>query len=258
MSRGANTRDRRGDDPEEVDVEALARALEDADAGVRDCAARRLGDLRDARGIPALIAALAAGRGGRGAVWALTQFDDERLVGALVAALSQPDATTRALAASKLADLGDRSAVPALVRTLADADDHVREEAARALGCLGDRAALEPLLHALREDRGAHVREEAATALGALGDARAIEALAGALDDRHVMVRRAAGWVPPPSGACSVWPTDRPRVAAQRRAGPSRRCVRRAPERSRPRGARYRKGRRLSGARRAQHLVNRR
>ena len=168
----------------------------------------------------ATCAALAAGRGGRGAVWALTQFDDERLVGALVAALSQPDATTRALAASKLADLGDRSAVPALVRTLADADDHVREEAARALGCLGDRAALEPLLHALREDRGAHVREEAATALGALGDARAIEALAGALDDRHVMVRRAAA-----EALVRMGPTAERRLQRLAYGPPSRGCT---------------------------------
>ena len=177
-----------------AEVEILARDLEDRDPAMRDRAARALGDLRDARAIPALIAALADGRVGRGAVWALTQFTDPRLVAPLVGALSLPDATARALAAGKLAELGDRAAVRGLIATLADEDEHVREEAARALGRLGDPAALEPLLGALRDDRGDHVREEAAGALGALGadDERCVEALRAAQEDRHVMVRRAA------------------------------------------------------------------
>ncbi|MEA2251180.1 MAG: hypothetical protein QOG70_1422 [Solirubrobacteraceae bacterium] len=180
-----------GDPPR---VEALVRELNAADDGVRDRAARALGDLRDPRAIPALAEAVSRdGTAVRGAVWALTQFDDERLVAPLVAALSHSDATARALAAGKLAELGDPEAVPALVRALrADDDAHVREEAARALGRLGEAAALEPLLAALRDDPGDHVREEAATALGALGDQRADPALRGAVEDRHVMVRRAA------------------------------------------------------------------
>jgi HEAT repeat protein len=179
-----------GDPPR---VESLVRALRAADDDVRDRAARALGDLRDPHAIPALAeAVLRDGFPGRGAVWALTQFDDERLVAPLVAALSHPDATARALAAGKLAELGDPEAVPALVRVLrGDGDEHVREEAARALGRLGEVAALEPLVAALR-DPGDHVREEAAAALGALGDLRADAALRGAVDDRHVMVRRAA------------------------------------------------------------------
>ena len=185
---------RDGDARAGAEVDTLARDLEDRDPAVRDRAARALGDLRDAGAIPALVAALADGRVGRGAVWALTQFTDRRLVAPLVGALSLPDATARALAAGKLAELGDRAAVPALVATLADEDEHVREEAARALGCLGDRGALEPLLRALQDDHGAHVREEAAAALGALGaaDERCVEALLAARHDRHVMVRRAA------------------------------------------------------------------
>jgi HEAT repeat protein len=176
------------------DVESLARALHDRDGAVCDRAARALGELLHADAIPALVAAVQKGRGGRGAVWALTQFDDPRLVAPLVGALSDRDATARALAAGKLAELGDRSAVPALVRALGDPEAHVREEVARALGRLGDPTALEPLLDALRSDRGDHVREEAATAVGTLAgtDPRAVDALRAALDDRHVMVRRAA------------------------------------------------------------------
>jgi HEAT repeat protein len=175
-------------------VDALVRALEDPDAAVRDRAARALGDRRDPGAIPALAAAVVGGKGGRGAVWALTQFDGRSLVAPLAAALRDPDPTARALAAGKLAELGDPAIVPALVAALDDQDDHVREEVARALGRLGDPAALDPLLGALRKDRGAHVREEAATAVGALGaaDGRVARALMTALADRHVAVRRAA------------------------------------------------------------------
>ena len=198
------------------DPASLERALHHPDDAVRDRAARALGDRRDPVAIPALVAAMANGRGGRGAVWALTQFDDPRLVVPLIGALTARDATTRALAAGKLAELGDRGAVPALVAALSDSDPHVREEVARALGRIGDPAALDPLLEALRSDSGNHVREEAATAVGALAgaDGRAADALAAALDDRHVAVRRAAGEA----------------LAGMRRAGRSRRFARGAQE----------------------------
>ena len=159
-----------GDAPPADDVEPLLRGLQDPDPAVRDRAARALGDRRDRRAVPALAEAVRCGRGGRGAVWALTQFGaDARLAAPLVAALGDRDATARALAAGKLSELGDRSAVPALIAALRDPDDHVREEAARALGLLGDPVALDALLRALGRDRGAHVREEAALAVGALG-----------------------------------------------------------------------------------------
>jgi HEAT repeat protein len=174
------------------DAPRLRDALRDPDDDVADRAARALGDLRDANAIPALADAVLAWRNA-GAVWALTQFDDPGLVAPLVAALRHADATARALAAGKLADLGSVDAVPPLLDVLRDdRDAHVREEAARALGLLGDPAAVDPLLTALRSDRGDHVREEAAAALGRLGDPRAVPPLTRARRDRHVMVRRAA------------------------------------------------------------------
>jgi HEAT repeat protein len=174
------------------DVAALTEALEHPDDAIADRAARALGDLRAADAIPALADAVRE-RGGRGAVWALTQLDDPRLVPPLIVALHDPDATARALAVGKLAQLGSRTAVPALLDALRrDRDAHVREEAARALGILGDPAAVDPLLTALRRDRGDHVREEAAAALGRLGDPRAVSHLLSARRDRHVAVRLAA------------------------------------------------------------------
>jgi HEAT repeat protein len=174
------------------DVAALSEALEHPNDAVADQAARALGDLRAADAIPALADAV-RDRGGRGSIWALTQLDDPRLVPPLIVALRDADATARALAAGKLAQLGSGTAVPALLDVLrGDPDAHVREEAARALGILGDPAAVDPLLRALRSDRGDHVREEAAAALGRLGDPRAVSHLLSARRDRHVAVRSAA------------------------------------------------------------------
>lgn len=170
----------------------MIRSLQDPDDGVADRAARALGDLRSSAAIAALADAVRIRRNA-GAVWALTQFDDPGLIVPLIAALRHEDATTRALAAGKLADLGAVEAVAPLLDVLRDdRDAHVREEAARALGMLGDPAAVDPLLTALRSDRGDHVREEAAAALGQLGDSRAVTPLTQARSDRHVMVRRAA------------------------------------------------------------------
>jgi HEAT repeat protein len=174
------------------DLPGLIRSLQDPDDGVADRAARALGDLRSDAAIAALADAVRIRRNA-GAVWALTQFDDPGLIVPLIAALRHEDATTRALAAGKLADLGAVEAVGPLLDVLRDdRDAHVREEAARALGMLGDPAAVDPLLTALRSDRGDHVREEAAAALGQLGDSRAVTPLTQARSDRHVMVRRAA------------------------------------------------------------------
>ncbi len=185
--------DRAGPGDGASDLDALIRTLADGGPEARDRAARTLGDRRDPRAIPALTVAMEGGLGGRGVVWALTQFDDPAMAAPLAAALSVPDATARAMAAGRLADIGDRDAVPALLAALADEDDHVREEVARALGRVGDPAALGALLAALH-DPGPHVREEAATAVGALAgeDADAAAALVDALGDRHVAVRRAA------------------------------------------------------------------
>jgi HEAT repeat protein len=171
------------------DLDALIRTLADGGPEARDRAARDLGDRRDARAIPALTVAMESGRGGRGVVWALTQFDDPATAAPLAAALSEPDATARAMAAGRLADLGGRGAVPALLAALADDDDHVREEVARALGRVGDPVALDPLLAALGDDPGPHVREEAATAVGALAAAQdAAAALEGAAPDPDARV----------------------------------------------------------------------
>jgi len=211
--------DRSGPGDEAPDLGALLRTVADGAPEARDRAARALGDRRDPRAIPALTVAMEGGRGGLGVVWALTQFDDPATAAPLAAALSAPDATARAMAAGRLADIGDRDAVPALLAALGDEDAHVREEVARALGRVGDPAALGALVAALHDDPGPHVREEAATAVGELAgaDADAAAALVDALGDRHVAVRRAAA-----EALARMGPATQARLRALASGPPSR------------------------------------
>lgn len=104
-----------------------------------------------------------------------------------IAALNDPDFTTRREAALKLGALGRREAVAPLCHALADPHWNVRRNAAKALGQIGDPAAMDALILALR-DRSAGVRRRAATALGKLGDAQAIEPLCRLLSDKEPLV----------------------------------------------------------------------
>ena len=168
-------------------------ALQSADAGERHRAARALGELRDPATIGPLAAAGLREPGNQGVVWALTQFEDRRIISPLVLALGAASETVRWLAASKLGDLAAPAAVRPLVAVLEhDEADAVREQAARSLGLIGDPAAVGPLLDALQHDSAPQVREEAAGALGRLRDVRARPALSAATADRHVAVRRVA------------------------------------------------------------------
>ena len=62
----------------------------------------------------------------------------------------------------------------------------------RILGQIGDKRAVEPLIKALKDDRGHAVRRIAAYALGEIGDKRAVEPLIEMLEDEDQAVHRAA------------------------------------------------------------------
>gem|GEM_PF-6181531 len=62
---------------------------------------------------------------------------DARAVSALVRALKDPSKRVRGNAAWALGEIGDRSAVPALTDTLNDEDPITRQDAAMALGKIG-------------------------------------------------------------------------------------------------------------------------
>ncbi len=100
----------------------------------------------------------------------------------LAAALSDPDAATRGLAAMALRDRGAASvpALPALEKALRDPDPNVRLMSANALAALGRDAA--PALPALiaacsAPDEQVHVLRACASALGAVGRPAAARAL---------------------------------------------------------------------------------
>ncbi|HEY1249902.1 MAG TPA: DUF2961 domain-containing protein [Thermoanaerobaculia bacterium] len=103
-------------------------------------------------------------------------------VAQLAGALSDPDATTRGLAAMALRDRGADSlrALPALQRALADPDPNVRMMSANAIAAIGkDAAPSVPALIAACSvpDEQVHVLRACASALGAIGKPAAAPAL---------------------------------------------------------------------------------
>lgn len=88
-------------------------------------------------------------------------------VAALVAALDDPNAETRHVAAIGLGVSNETpGAVQPLVRRLLDDSPAVRRAAAWALGALEDREALTPLIDLLQRDADPLVRQAAAWAIG--------------------------------------------------------------------------------------------
>jgi HEAT repeat protein len=157
-------------------IPALGRALTDSDARVRQWSASTLGRL-GLDGEAALPSLRASADDPEEAVRervakaiaaiekAAVDFRSHTLPDA-IAELGDADPIVRALAASRLEDLGPRAseAVPALVRCLADREADVRRAAAGALGQLGPKAAVAiPTLAALAEsDVDERVRQAAA------------------------------------------------------------------------------------------------
>lgn len=150
-----------GDDQ---DIAALIRSLDDADADVREWAARSLAEIGDER-----------------AVWPLI----ERI-------RDDANADVREWAIRALAWLGDPDATDPLINALDDAHPDIREWAVRSLGVLQDERMVSPLIERLGDDHPA-VREWSARALGAYGDLRAVAPIERLLDDDDADVRYWAG-----------------------------------------------------------------
>lgn len=161
------------DDTRRRVAEALASALGDANAEVRQEALSGLADMRDPRAIPGLVKALddASPQTRVRALGALAQFDNVAAADGILGSLRDTSPDVRQQAARQLAgvlvrgQLRDPKYVDGLVACLRDDDPDVRAQAARALGALGDPRAIDPLSTAL-QDREPAVREQAARALG--------------------------------------------------------------------------------------------
>jgi HEAT repeat protein len=115
----------------------------------------------------------------------------------LLAALGSDDWKTRKFAAVALGDVDgivDRPrVVGTLIARLTDRHPDVRDRTAWALGEIEDKAAVEPLLSALN-DSDPRVRARAAWALGEIEDRAALTGLTRALNDTDRGVREKAAW----------------------------------------------------------------
>jgi HEAT repeat protein len=159
-----------GDEAKEA-VPAIARLLDDEDAGVQASAALALWHLdRDPRAVPKLVRMLEKGKDAAPyqAAVALGRLGPEAAgaIGPLVAALRHADEDVRRAAARALGDIGPPS-LPAVEAAIQGKDVRTSREAAEALGFSGP-AAIPPLTAALRH-ADPQIRRIAARALGRLG-----------------------------------------------------------------------------------------
>lgn len=110
----------------------------------------------------------------------------------LEAALSDPAAEVRAIAAQCLGYLGQESSAPLLGKALHDANEEVRWWAALALQTVPNDAAFADMAQAATKDPSERVREAAVRALGWAEGERVIMPLVRATADESSAVRQAA------------------------------------------------------------------
>lgn len=190
-------------------------------------AAERLGRMRCAKAVPALIEALASENRDLKlmAIYSLGRIGDEAAIppllglmrlaitteedislrilksallsfGPLVmrdllAELESPDWRMRSTALDMLCELGSRELGPRFLRLLEDPEQDVRAKAAKGLGRIGYGGATGALTNALNDGFWV-VRLHSARALGLIGDASAAPELKAALLDKNWQVRDVA------------------------------------------------------------------
>ncbi|HEX6314768.1 MAG TPA: HEAT repeat domain-containing protein [Gemmatimonadaceae bacterium] len=176
---------------------ALAEALRDPVASVRQAAAEALGTARDSVAVRALMDVLRNDESPavrRAAAWSLGEIGDALAIPALTEALGRDrDAETRKNAAGALGHIDSPRATAALSQALErDSDVSVRIEAAEALANIEDPSATDVLVRVLDNDDDPGVRRAVIEAIDNIDGARAVPAVSRALRDRDVAVRRAA------------------------------------------------------------------
>ncbi|MBO6576237.1 MAG: HEAT repeat domain-containing protein [Rhodothermales bacterium] len=185
-------------------VDAFMKALGDEDEEIRRQAAHVLGEIGDARAIPALRKAMSDDPSNdvrRAALWALAEMDEDDVIPVLINQVgSERDPESRRQMAYMIgdnADDGDRRAGQALMSLLDDSDAEVRATAAWGLAEIEYTPALDALL-ALAEDPNDDVQERAIWAIGEIAEeadsGRAVEVLIGALGSQNANVREMAAW----------------------------------------------------------------
>lgn len=178
-------------------IGALAEALRDPVASVREAAAQALGATRDSVAVRALIEVLRTDESAivrRSAAWALGELSDAAAVPALSEALTRDrDAEVRKNAASALGSIDSPQGSPALIHALErDGEVSVRLQAAESLSSIEDQSSIDALIRALDRDDDPGVRRAVIEAIDHLESPRAMPAVSRALRDANVEVRRAA------------------------------------------------------------------
>ncbi len=178
-------------------IGALAEALRDPVAAVRQAAAEALGSAKDSVAVRALMEVLrtdASPAVRRAAAWSLGEIADDLAIPALTEALTKDrDDEVRKNAASALGSIDSPRATAALMQALEhDTNVSVRMEAAEALASIEDPAAIDALIRVLGRDDDPGVRRSAIEAIDNLDGVRAVPAVSGALRDSDAAVRRVA------------------------------------------------------------------
>lgn len=178
-------------------IGALAEALRDPVASVREAAAQALGATRDSVAVRALIEVLRSDESAvvrRSAAWALGELSDAAAIPVLSEALTRDrDAEVRRNAASALGSIDSPQGTPALIQALErDAEVSVRIQAAESLSSIEDQSSIDALIRSLDRDDDPGVRRAVIDAIDHLESARALPAVSRALRDANVEVRRAA------------------------------------------------------------------
>ena len=128
------------------------------------------------------------------------KFDEEAIDGLMAGSdsIRLPATVVRSMVRKALAKEQEGGAsdkvVEAMISALSDEDAEIREQAAYSLGQFEDPRAIEPLANALQNDTEPGVREQAAWSLGMIEDAAAVPALSQALSDAEADVREQAAW----------------------------------------------------------------
>lgn len=173
-------------------IQALQKALGDADETVRQAAAASLDALEARTSLDVLLEQLTGDdRGARvSAAYALGRISSPKVFMPLLEALKHEDPDLRAAVAQVLADKQHPKTIGPLVKALADPEPGVQVEIIKALAGFSDRripACLEPLL-----GRADEVALTAVQALGRLGFPEGEGPLLKALTDQRPRIRQAA------------------------------------------------------------------
>lgn len=179
---------------EPATLQALGRALSDADMDVRLAAVRALGDSAEPDAALALLGHIddSNARLQVAVIEALAKVGDPRSVVPLIGKIQDARAAVRRAAANALGVLGGERVAGALVLALGDSDARVRLAAVTALGKQRAVESTEALLSIADGDSETEVRIAAIEALGAVETEQSANMLVELLTHRRPELREAS------------------------------------------------------------------